>query len=211
MNVASLSLLTALISLPSFADWTLQADQSQVYFSSVKKDTVAETHQFKTLKGAIAADGQFTLAVDLASAETGVPIRNERLAQYLFETSKFTQATGKGKIDAAELTKQAAGSSKEIKLPVVFELHGKTISKDVNLLVTKLSAKQIDVVTPAPIFLNAADFELGAGIDKLKELASLPSISAVVPVTLHLRFNQEVAKKSDKATQALPGSDTSGY
>jgi hypothetical protein len=195
MKVVTLSLLATLISLPSFADWKLQAGQSQVYFSTVKKDTLAETHYFKTLQGTVAADGQFTVAVDLASAETGVPIRNERMAQFLFETTKFTQAKAKGKIDLAELAKQASGSSKTLKLPVTFELHGKTITQDVNLLITKLSAKQVEIVTLAPVFLNAGDFDLLAGIEKLKELASLPSISPLVPVSLHLRFNQEEAKK----------------
>jgi polyisoprenoid-binding protein YceI len=213
MKVASFSLLAALISLPSFADWKLQADQSQVYFSTVKKESVAEVHQFKTLQGAISADGQFTLAVDLASAETGVAIRNERMAQYLFETTKFTQATGKGKIDVAELDKQDKGSSREVKVAVTFELHGKTITKEVNLLVVKLSAKQFDVHTPAPIHLNTADFDLGAGVEKLKELASLPSISPVVPVTLHLRFNQEGKdKKTTQSAPAMPANNsTSSY
>lgn len=195
MKVAALSLLAVLISAPSFADWALQPDQSQVYFSTVKKDTVAETHQFKTLQGSATADGQFTVAIDLASAETGVPIRNERIAQFLFETTKFTQATGKGTINLAAVSKQTIGSSQTVKVPVTFEIHGKTISKDVNLLITKISGKQVDVSTPAPIFLNAADFELSAGIEKLKELATVSSISPIVPVTLHLRFNQLSTKK----------------
>lgn len=197
MKVVSFGLLAALVlSTPSFAEWKLQADQSQLFFSSVKKDVIAETHQFKTLQGAVSENGQFTVSVDLASAETGIAIRNERLAQFLFETSKFSQASATGKIDLAALSKQAVGSSQTVKLPVMFQLHGKTITQDATFALTKISATQVSVATPAPIFLNAADFDLVPGIEKLKELASLPSISPLVPVSLHLRFTQEANKKS---------------
>lgn len=196
MNVASFSLLAALLSTPCFADWMLQADQSHIYFSSVKKDSVAETHQFKTLQGSVAADGKFTVAVDLASAETGIAIRNERMAQFLFETTKFTQATAKGAIDLAAVDKLAPGSSQTIKVPVSFDIHGKTVSKDTNLTIIKLTNKSVAVVTPSPIMLNAAEFDLTAGIDKLKELATLPSISPIVPVTLDLRFVSQTTAKS---------------
>lgn len=196
MKLAPFGLLAALIlSAPSFADWKLQADQSQLFFSSVKKDLVAETHQFKTIRGAVSEDGQFNISVDLTSAETGIPIRNERLAQYLFETSKFAQASAQGKIDLTALAKQAIGNSQMVKLPVIFQIHGKTITQDATLMVTKLTATQVAVTTPAPIFLNAADFDLLPGIEKLKELASLASISPLVPVSLHLRFTHEQSKK----------------
>ncbi|HMW49961.1 MAG TPA: YceI family protein, partial [Cellvibrionaceae bacterium] len=146
-------------------------------------------------QGVVSEDGQFSVSVDLASAETGIPIRNERLAQFLFETTKFSQASAKGKIDLAALGKQTIGSSQTVKLPVIFELHGKTITQDASLTLTKLSASQVAVVTSAPIFLNAADFDLLPGIEKLKELAALPSISPLVPISLHLRFTHEASKK----------------
>ncbi len=197
MKLASIGLMTALVfSAPSFADWQLQADQSQLFFSSIKKDVVAETHHFKTFQATVSADGQFAVGVDLASAETGIPIRNERLGEFLFETSKFAQASAKGKIDLAAIEKLPTGGSQTVKLPVIFELHGKTISQDASLILTKISASQIAVSTAAPIFLNAADFDLLPGIEKLKSLANLPSISPVVPVSLHLRFNQAKGNKA---------------
>ncbi len=197
MKAISFGLLASLVlSAPSFADWKLQADQSQLFFSSVKKDVIAENHHFKTLQGTVSEDGQFAVSVDLASAETGIPIRNERLGQFLFETSKFSQASAKGKIELGGLSKQAIGSSQTVKLPVIFELHGKTVTQDASITLTKLSATQVLVATAAPIFLNAGDFDLLPGINKLKELASLPSISPLVPVSLNLRFTHEASKKS---------------
>ena len=196
MNAASFGLVATLLSTPCFADWMLQADQSHIYFSSVKKDTVAETHQFKTLQGSVAADGKFTVAADLASADTGIAIRNERMAQFLFETTKFTQATAKGSIDLTAVDKLAPGASQTLKVPVSFELHGKTISKETHLTIIKLTNKSVAVVTPSPIMLNAVDFDLTAGIEKLKELATLSSISPMVPVTLDLRFVNQGASKN---------------
>lgn len=184
-----------LISTPAFAAWTLQPEQSQLFFSSIKKETVAETHQFKSLQGTVSDSGEFSVTIDLSSAETGIPIRNERLAQYLFETSKFAQASAKGQVDLKALGQQAIGNSQTVKLPIIFELHGKTITKEATLQLIQTSANQVTVSTPAPIFLNAADFDLLPGIEKLKELAALPSISPLVPVSFHLQFKQEAAKK----------------
>ena len=47
------------------------------------------------------------------------------------------------------------------------------------------------MATSEPIIVNAADFELGAGIAKLQELAGLDSISTAVPVSARLVFRQD--------------------
>ena len=39
--------------------------------------------------------------------------------------------------------------------------------------------------------LNAADFDIGAGIEKLMDVAKLPSISTAVPVSFNLVFKPE--------------------
>ena len=49
----------------------------------------------------------------------------------------------------------------------------------------------LTVATSEPIIVNAADFELGAGIAKLQELAGLDSISTAVPVSARLVFRQD--------------------
>jgi hypothetical protein len=57
-------------------------------------------------------------------------------------------------------------------------------------MVAKLSDKQFIVSSLQPILLNAKNFSLVAGVQKLQELAKLPSISNAVPVSFVLTFNR---------------------
>jgi hypothetical protein len=45
------------------------------------------------------------------------------------------------------------------------------------------------VVSAHPVILNADNYKLAKGIEKLRELASLPSISHAVPVSFYLTLN----------------------
>ncbi len=56
------------------------------------------------------------------------------------------------------------------------------------MLVTKLSAGRFVVASLRPVIVNAAAFELAAGIEKLREVAGLPSIGGSVPVSFVLTF-----------------------
>jgi hypothetical protein len=57
-------------------------------------------------------------------------------------------------------------------------------------MVAKLSEKNMIVTTLQPLIIKAEDFALVAGINKLKSLASLPSIAYAVPVSFVLTFSQ---------------------
>ena len=59
------------------AKWTAVEDQSRIAFGSIKKDTVGEVHHFEGVTGTVGEDGKLTLAVDLASVETNIDIRNK--------------------------------------------------------------------------------------------------------------------------------------
>ncbi|WP_308873603.1 hypothetical protein [Thiothrix subterranea] len=54
----------------------------------------------------------------------------------------------------------------------------------------------MQVTTVAPIVLNAADFDLAAGVTALREIAELPSISNAVPVTFFLNFVKPAEAKT---------------
>ena len=47
----------------------------------------------------------------------------------------------------------------------------------------------LQVFTPRPVVINAADFDLAKGVAALQEVAGLQSISTAVPVTVHLMFS----------------------
>ena len=62
------------------------------------------------------------MTIPLDSIETGIPIRNERMAEYLFQTDKYPEATIEASVPAALLE---AGSHLA-KLDASLTLHGQT-------------------------------------------------------------------------------------
>lgn len=168
------------------AKWQLDNDNSSLHFISIKKGDIAEVHRFKTLSGTI-KEGKASLAIDLASVDTKIPIRDERMNNELFKTKQFSTATA-----SIDLGKDAKPTGKTA-IKVTLDLHG--VKKDVAAEVMVSSTDdQVTVSTLAPIVINAADFGLDKGVEKLRELAQLDSISKAVPVTFHLVFTPEKAK-----------------
>lgn len=171
-----------------FADWNLKSDESSLHFISIKQNTIAETNRFQQLEGSVSETGDFQFSINLSGVETNIPIRNERMNEFLFESAKFPLATGKGKIDMARVSELAVGELMNIRLPVTIEFHGVSVKKDVMLQVARLSSQKLWAVTEVPFIINAAEFGLTEGIEKLRELAGLPSITQAVPVSVSLVF-----------------------
>ena len=74
------------------ADWQLNNDQSSLQFASVKNTQFAEVHSFKTLSGGLTKDGNVAINIDLASVDTLIPIRDQRMKEMLFNVVSFPQA-----------------------------------------------------------------------------------------------------------------------
>lgn len=191
MSLKSLALFSLLV-LPAsaLADWQLMGDDSSVNFVSVKKSTIAETHNFKGLSGTISDAGKAELTIDLASVETNIPIRNERMQKMLFETAKFAKASISADVDAAKLKALRPGQSMSVAADVTLEIHGQQQTEKADLQVTGLAGSQLQITTNAPIIVNAGNYKLLEGIEKLREVAGLDSISPIVPVTATLVFKQ---------------------
>ena len=81
-----------LLSQAALADWSLNNEVSVLSFVSIKKNTIGETHRFNQLAGAINANGMFKASINLASVNTNIPIRDERMKSMLFDVAKFSQA-----------------------------------------------------------------------------------------------------------------------
>lgn len=175
-----------LCSSAAMADWTLDNQQSALHFVSIKKDHVAEVHSFKTLSGTVSAEGKGSLGIDLASVNTNVEIRDQRMREMLFDTAKFTTAN-------IEVDLGADGVKPGIHtIKATLDLHG--MKKDVEATVAVTEAgDNLQVATVAPIIINAEDFGLADGINALREVAQLPSISKAVPVTFVLHFAKKPA------------------
>ena len=173
------------------AEWTLQNQQSQLNFVSVKKSAVVETHQFKQLEGKIDAQGNAMIDIDLTSVSTGIAIRDQRMQNMLFETEQHPKASLSAKIDTQWLSALRSGDSKALDLTFTLSLHGATQSINAPVQVTALNNQQLLVSTLQPIVVKAADFDLLAGVDKLITVAGLPSITIAIPVTAQLLFKQQ--------------------
>ena len=183
------AVLALSLSGPVLAAWDLDAERSTVQFLSVKNASVAEVHHFTKVSGGIDDDGEATVTINLASVETLVPIRNERMREMLFETARFPEATLSARVpdDLADLD---AGETTRADLEVSIDLHGKAALYTAAAHVTRLADGSLQVVLAAPVLVKAADFGLEGGVEMLREVAGLQNISTAVPVDATLVFEE---------------------
>ncbi|TRX55219.1 YceI family protein [Thalassomonas sp. M1454] len=183
-------LVAMLISFPSLSAWKLDNDNSLVSFISVKKSDIAEVHHFNDISGSIFADGNAKVEINLASVDTGIVIRNERMQSLLFQTDLFPKAEFSVALGSTYVDELKVGVSKEMMLMGQLSLHGETKSMQIPTYVTKVNDKKLLIVSIKPAIVNANDFSLTEGITKLQEIAKLPSISKAVPVSFVLTFTR---------------------
>lgn len=170
------------------AEWRLDGENSSISFVSIKNIDIAESHSFGEMAGSLSADGQFRVAITLDSVDTSIPIRDERMREFLFETPNHPLAVVSGQIEMDVLDGLGVGQSTRLDASFELALHGHTTAHTAKLEVTRVSANQFLVVTWQPILANAAALGLGAGVEKLQEIAGLSAISKAVPVYFSLRF-----------------------
>ncbi|MBL6708531.1 MAG: YceI family protein [Pseudomonadales bacterium] len=177
-----------LSSLSAQAAWQLVNESSQLNFISTKASHIAETHTFDLLSGSITDTGRAQLNIDLASVATGIDIRNERMQTMLFNVVAFPQAEITTDLDLREFTSLTGPVVKPISAKL--SLVGQSTQVQGDVLVVPVDGNTVNVTTVAPIVVNANGLELVAGIEALREVAGLPSISYSVPVTFSLTFRR---------------------
>lgn len=182
------ALLAACLTLPAAAEWRLDNESSRLSFISTKATHITEVSRFRGLKGSVNDTGKVQLQVELESVDTGVALRDQRVRKELFEVSKFANAEVSAQLDFAPLLALAAGAQMELHLPLTVSLHGHQQQFSSELLVTRLDDRRFQVVTLAPLVLNASDFGLTAGLEQLRVQAGLSAISLAVPVSAVLIF-----------------------
>ncbi len=189
MKKLPLAMLMAIaVSSSTFADWSVVNEASSLNFVSVKKGTVGEVHSFKRLEGRLTDSGTVELKIPLTSVETNIPIRNERLQSMLFEVGQFAEATVTGTVDVSRAMSLKDGEDYTDTIDLALALHGVTKSVTAHVRVTKLADNQILVASLNPVVINAEDYALAQGVEKLRVIANLPSISTAVPVTFSVVF-----------------------
>ena len=175
---------------PAAAEWALLADKSRIGFLSVKAGEIAESHYFRDMEGSVSASGAAEIRIPLDSVETNIDIRNERMREFLFETDKHPQAVIAAAIDLDALDDLKTGERRPVEFTGELTLHGFAEPIDATLIVTRISKTRVLVETTDPVILFTDFFEFGAGIEKLRELASLPSITPSAPVAVSLVFER---------------------
>ncbi len=185
----SLVFFLAAVALPTaHASWYLDNESSRLSFISTKGGKLSEVHRFLTLHGQIDDNGAAKLRIELESASTGIALRDERLRTLLFDTEHFAEALVNANIDLAPITTLAPGAQLELRLPLTVELHGQQQSYSAEMLVTRLDEQRFQVVTLAPLVLQVEDFDLSDGLEALRKLAGVSTISWSVPVGAVLIF-----------------------
>ncbi|MDF1763975.1 MAG: YceI family protein [Oleibacter sp.] len=187
---ATATAIALMLSQHAAADWTLSPD-STISFISTKNINVTEVHHFSGISGQMDAKGEAELFIDLSSAETGIDIRNERLASMLFDVAKFANASITASVPEGVLNAAAKGQISMADINAALSLHGLQHSIQATVMIAPTQDGQVLVTTRNPILLKASDFALVDGIESLRSIAGLDSISTTIPVTFSLLFSEQ--------------------
>ncbi len=170
------------------ADWEIDETASSLSFVSTKNVDVAESHRFTAVSGSLANDGRFVLNIDLKSLDTQIPIRNDRIHEHVFGGAEMATVTGQ--VDLAVLADIGVGQSQAVKLPAELNLLGVTTPLLANVQISA-EENRLTVNSTQPVLLNMRVLGLGNGIEKLREIAGLTSISMAVPAYFTITLRRE--------------------
>ena len=174
--------------------WVIDREESYVGFASVKNDLIAENHSFTDVTGIIEESGNAKIVIALASVETLIPIRNERMRAILFEVAQYPHLTVTSNLNLDDFTSLGLGESEIDTIDLGINLHGTDLSKNVLVKVTRGSETSYEVTSLGPIVIHASQFALSDGLEALRKVAGLQSIDLMVPVTFDLKFVESESK-----------------
>ena len=181
-------LLLAGATLSARADWYLDGESSRLSFISTKNANLSEVQRFLVLHGKVEPSGLAQVEVEMDSVNSGIPLRDERMRKDLFEIQTFPDALITAQIDLRPINDLAPGAQLELRLPLTVNLHGKQHEYNAELLATRLDDRRFQVVTLEPLVINAEEFDLAPGLERLRKVAGLSAISLSVPVGAVLIF-----------------------
>ena len=176
------------------AGWVIDPDGSYVGFASVKNDLIAENHSFTNVTGTIEDSGNAKIVIALASVETLIPIRNERMQAILFEVEQYPEVTVTANLNLDGFTSLGLGESETDTILLDVNLHGTNLSKNVLVKVIRSSDTSYEISSLGPIVIHASQFALSDGLESLRKVAGLQSIDLMVPVTFALRLVESEPK-----------------
>jgi len=187
----SLLLTALLLATPLWAQaaWQLSEEQSSLHYVSIKNAATAEINAFGKLSGAIEAR-ESRVVIDLSSVETGIDIRDERMREMFFETGDFGEAVVTVALGEDDLADLSVGELRRETTDLSLTLHGETQEMQAEIQVARLNDATLVISSVYPVIVSAEDFGLGQGVEALREVAGLDSISSAVPVSFNLVFTR---------------------
>ena len=191
MRIIRIAFIAAAVATaPAQAAWQLDGENSTISFVSTKAINAAEVHRFGEMTGSMTEAGQVSVSISLESVDTAIELRDERMREMLFETSQYSAATIAATVDTGALPTEP-GQSVRMTVEANVSLHGIDRVMPINLIVVRSGENGLVVSSEQPVIVNASQFRLVEGIQKLTEVAGLPNISTAVPVSFVLTFVQE--------------------
>ncbi len=164
--------------------------RSAVTFVSTKAGAtgvggVTEMMRFARYSGGLDASGKVSLNIDLASIDSGIEIRDDRMRKMLWNVGATPSATFSAQLPANAL-RQVGSAGQVIEIEGQLQMAGQAKAVATKLVVTPAPGGQLMVSTLQPIVINANDFGLTAGVEALREVVGLSFISTSAPVSLNL-------------------------
>ena len=170
-----------------YGDWQLDNNASRLNFISTKASHIAETHTFDALSGSISDTGEAAVIIDLASVNTGIAIRDERMQSMLFNVAEFPRAQITATLDLQRISMTAPTT---MPITATLSLAGASTTVAGQVLISPNGEDIVTVTTLTPIVIQASGLNLETGIEALRNIAGLPFIGYSVPVTFSLTFKR---------------------
>jgi hypothetical protein len=168
------------------ADWQIDSGFSRVSFVSIKRGTMADVQYFSTVTGLIDQKGNARLALPYDSLDNTMALQSERMKEVLFKADRYPEAIITSQIDLSRWEQMPVGDIRQEKLDFELDLNGQKQRLKADVSVTRIGETLVQISTLQPVLVKAVDFGLMEGLDKLKEIASVPSITPEIPVTVLL-------------------------
>jgi len=170
--------------------WDLKHQESSILYTTIKNADIAENNSFELFSGEVTNDGTVQIDIALNSVKTNVDTRDERMKKFVFKTDDYPSATITTRLSLTELETLETGGRKTVENEITVSLAGQTSNYDTAFTITRLGPNKALVESAAPIMVSADDFNLSDGVETLRGLAKLESITPVVPVTFSLIFKR---------------------
>lgn len=167
--------------------WTLDAENSKISFGSVKNHYNGESHSFAEISGSVSPSGEAVVAIALASVQTNVDKRNERLIKHVFTAGPTAELSAQ--IDMDAMASLPVGGMTNMMVEGDLTLLGEPIPLDVSMFAVRVAEDKVVVMSDDLIFLAADEAGLDTGLDTLADLAGLDDITRAVPASLRLVFD----------------------